>query len=149
NAAIRRAIVHPASGVVMRGVWLAMGLVVLQGLDFGLTRLLLSGEVRDDVYEANVLARCVLGRGGWVGLAAFKGLCTLVTLGAALLVLRWRPPTGRRLLAGLCLVMFGVVGYSAALASGVASPGQREMARIRSESRELVHACKLTHDYMQ
>lgn len=131
----------------MRGLWLVVGMVVLQGMDFILTGLLLSGQVRMDVYEANPLAQRILTAGGWLALATFKALCTLVALAAAVLVLRWRPETGRRLLAGLCLVLLGVVGYSAALAGGAGN--NQELAPLHSDGLKVEQAQVTLRQYIR
>src|SRR5262245_2234718 len=97
-------------------------LVLLQGVDFLLTWTLLEGGVRSDVYEANPLANAILVRQGWQGLAGFKAVCTGIALGAGLLASIRRPAVGLRLLAVECVVMLGVVGYSAALLQKPAEP---------------------------
>jgi hypothetical protein len=136
-------------GSAMRVRWRLAGLVILQGLDLVLTGLLLSGQVRADIYEANPLAQRVLNVGGWGALAGVKAVCTLVALSAALLVLRWRPAAGQRLLALLCLLMLGVVGYSGALAVGPASADQRLLDRQRQVERDIDRAQRSLGEFVQ
>jgi hypothetical protein len=97
------------------GPLLAGCLILLQGADFLLTWVLLGVSARPDVYEANPLANAVLARHGWVGVAAFKALCGAVALGAVVLAGRRSPALAARLLTAQCMIMAGVVGYSAAL----------------------------------
>src|SRR5262249_36530688 len=74
----------------------------LQAADFVLTWLLVSGQVHQDVYEANPLANAVLARAGWLGLAAFKLGCAGLALGTALLVWRLRAAVWRASSAWPC-----------------------------------------------
>ncbi len=111
--------------------------ISLQAADFCLTWALLAGGVRGDVYEANPLANRILGRFGWVGLAGFKSACSLVALSAILIVWRARAVAGARLLALLCLVMGGVVGYSGALLAAPEPHDDPALSALTSESRSL------------
>jgi hypothetical protein len=109
--------------------------VLLQGSDLSLTYLLLE-RPQPDVYEANPLAAAVLARHGWAGLGALKLLCCLAAVAAALLVCRRRAATGAALLAGLCLAMAGVVGYSGALLARPPGPPP-EVSRLTEEGARL------------
>jgi hypothetical protein len=109
---------------------------LLQAADFCLTRALLVGGVRSDVYEANPLANHILRRYGWAGLAGFKSACSLVALSAILLIWRHRAATGVRLLVVMCLVMGGVVGYSGALLAAPAESPE-DLSVLVSQANDL------------
>ncbi len=94
-------------------------LILLHGVDFYLTWGLLESGVRSDVYEANPLANSILERHGWSGLAGFKILFGSIGLAAGLILCWKRLTLGLRILALQCLLMAGVVGYSATLISHV------------------------------
>jgi hypothetical protein len=121
-------------------VCLVGGFLLLQAADFLFTWLLLSGAARADVYESNPLARSILDRAGWLGLAAFKLSITAVALTAGLAVLRRRPAAGLRLLTALCLLMLGVNVYSGTLlASPPGTPEERQaLAREKTLDRQFV-----------
>src|SRR5262245_602211 len=110
-------------------VVLAAGLACLQALDLLLTRLLVGGWRHTDVVEANPVALSVLDHHGWGGLAAFKFGCSLVAVGCALAVCRFRPATGVRLLTLMCLAMLAVVGYSTALLARPPAAEHEPLAR--------------------
>ena len=112
---------------------LVAGLVCLQTADLICTYLLLEGGRRDDVYEANPLARSILRTGGWAGVALFKFSLTAVAVLAALVVARRRPVMGERLLGLMCAVMLGVNVYSGAL---LASPCTGAEERQADEAGE-------------
>lgn len=117
--------------------------VLLQGIDFFFTWLLLEGGIRQDVYEANPVALAILSRHGWAALAGFKALCSLVALGAVLLACRYYGTVGLKLLALLCLIMGGVVGYSGVL---LAQPTDSRMSlMVREESREVMLMHRIRH----
>jgi hypothetical protein len=126
---------------------LACCLVLLQGADLSLTYLLLA-RPQPDVYEANPLAAAVLARHGWAGVGTFKVLCCLAAVAAALPVCRRRAAAGAALLAGLCLLMAGVVGYSGALLARPPGPPP-EVSRITEEGARLegrIAQVKRLHD---
>jgi len=109
---------------------LAAGLVCLQTADLICTYYLLAGGDRGDVYEANPVARSILATGGWLGVAAYKFAITAIAVLASLAVARSRPAAGLRLLAGLCLMMLCVNGYSAVL---LASPDTDTAAELQAQ----------------
>lgn len=115
---------------------LAACLILLQGVDFLLTWLLIDGGCRSDVYEANPLANAILIRQGWFGLASFKSVCAVIALGAALLTSRRSLVLGERLLAIQCLILGGVVGYSGVL---LAEPNrhQEHIANLEASADQL------------
>ena len=112
-------------------------LVLLQAADFCLTWVLLASGLRNDVVEANPLALSILDRFGWAGLAGFKSACSLVALAAILAVSRRRVNAATRLLAALCLVMAGVVGYSGALLASPPPTHEPNLARLERQSRDI------------
>jgi hypothetical protein len=83
----------------------------LQLADLICTWLLLGGQ-RQDVVEANPLARALLESHGWTGLVIFKLACTAVAVAAVRLVMVRRPLLGRGLLASLYLILLVVIGHS-------------------------------------
>lgn len=87
-------------------------LILLQVSDFALTWLLLEGNWRTDIYEANPLARGILLNRGWLGLAGFKAACTFVAVGASFAICLYRPLLGRLLFTAQCLAMTLVVAHS-------------------------------------
>jgi hypothetical protein len=107
--------------------WLVCVFVTLSVLDLLLTWRLVEAP-HSRVYEANPLAAAVLLRFGWLGLGVFKTVCVASGLGAIVLVNRWRPALGLRLLGLLCPALLGVVGYSAALLA--AGPSDRVTQKI-------------------
>lgn len=123
-------------------------LISLQCVDFWLTRALLEGGVRADVYEANPLAKAVLARQGWSGVAVFKGLCTAVALGAGLIASVRRPAVGLRLLAAECLVMSGVVGWSAMLVRQPSeSQDTKPVSGLEQRSHQLLECLAVTQQF--
>ncbi|MBY0228950.1 MAG: DUF5658 family protein [Gemmataceae bacterium] len=92
---------------------LVTAFLILQGTDVVLTWLLLG--TRGEVVEANPVANAVLASHGWSGVIALKAACTAVVLACVLAIDRTRPVLGRGLLAGLCALMLGVVGWSTSL----------------------------------
>ncbi len=124
-----------------RSLFVLIGcLVLLQAADFCLTWALLASGIRGDVYEANPLANYILTRYGWAGLASFKSVCSMVALGAILLISRHRAVAGSRLLVVLCLVMGGVVGYSGALLSAPTDKGDEHLVALRRESHQISYS---------
>jgi hypothetical protein len=109
--------------------YLIGGLMLLQAADFVFTYLLLDGGVRGDIYESNPLARSILDRGGWLGLAAFKLSITAVVLSAVAVVARRRRVAAIRLLVVLCLLMLGVNVYSGTL---LAAPDQEKVSEQKA-----------------
>jgi hypothetical protein len=124
---------------------LLTALVCLQTADLICTYLLLSGG-RTDAYEANPLARTVLEVGGWLGLGAFKLAVTGVALTACAALARKRAVVAVRVLAGLCVVMFGVNAYSGTL---LASPDPVKVAvdQANAESDGLDDLISRTHAF--
>jgi len=108
------------------------GLACLQVADLLCTYLLLGGNGRADVYEANPLARSILETSGWLGLASFKLAVTGVTLTACLALARRRPAVALRVLTALCVVMLGVNAYSGTL---LASPDASAVAERQANER--------------
>jgi len=115
------------------GRLLAGSFVLLQAIDFCLTRLLLEGA-RPDVYEANPLAIRILHSQGWVGLALFKLLCTAVGLLAVDLLRRRQAAAARRVLLVMCLVMSSVNLYSGALLASPADKDAEDLTALKQES---------------
>ncbi|MFO0843196.1 MAG: DUF5658 family protein [Gemmataceae bacterium] len=122
-------------------------LILLQGVDFLFTWALLDGGMHLDVYEANPVANAILARQGWLGLAGYKGLCTAVALVAGLVVSARRPAVGLRLLAVECLVMSGVVGWSAVLVQRPAETQHNEMTLLEQRGHQLHDRIKCTHQF--
>jgi hypothetical protein len=80
-------------------------------LDLALTRWLIqpgSAELR----EVNPIARWCLSSGGWAGLASFKLVTVALALGLFVLIARFRPGTGARVVNVSCLAVGLVVAYS-------------------------------------
>lgn len=111
-------------------------LLALQGADLVLTWNLLTGA-RPDVYEANPIALAMLQRFGWVGVALFKGFTSGLAVAAVLVLVRYRPAAGRRVLGGLCLVLLGVVGYSGWLLARPVDPQFQEISELDDDSSSL------------
>jgi hypothetical protein len=109
---------------------LAVGLVLLQSADVLLTWRLLS--TREDAVEANPVAGAILESHGWVGVITLKAVCTTIILACALAIIQARPLFGHGLLAGMCALMLGVVGYSAVL---VARGGEEEVTHANKAVR--------------
>jgi hypothetical protein len=116
--------------------WLT-ALVVLQLADLVCTWLLLSGGLRHDVVEANPVARALLEQGGWGSLTLFKVACSTIAVAAVYLVLRWRPALGRVLLAGLVLLVLGVVGQGVSLLACAEDPEFGDMKTEQAYSDTL------------
>ena len=136
-------------GCIMRRGWrfpfvLANCFLFLQAADVLLTCGLLG---RADVYEANPLALAVFARQGRLGLALLKLACTAIALVAALLVWRWRPVAGIRLLTAGCAVMTLVAGYSLALLFRPADPTVRDLHRALEDGAALADRIDELHHF--
>ncbi len=117
---------------------LAVTFLAFSTLDFLLTWCLL-GTPGGGVYEANPIAARLLTAFGWLGLAAYKVACLSVVLGAVATLRLWRPAIARRVLVLGCVVLGGVVGYSAVLLHET-SPNREERILLeheRARSRNL------------
>lgn len=116
---------------------LLAGLVVLQLADLTCTWLLLDGGQRQDVVEANPLARALLERHGWAGLVIFKLACTAVAVAAVRLVMVRKPMLGRGVMAGLSLVLLVVVGHSVNLLLRPNHPDSRTVEQEQARKNQL------------
>jgi hypothetical protein len=88
---------------------------LLSTADFLLTRYLLTSG-SEAVYESNPIAGWWLTHYGWMGLATFKIAAVLCVAMLGVVISLRRPDMGRRVLGFGCLMLAGVVLYSAYLA---------------------------------
>ena len=88
--------------------------------DLALTRFLLE-RGGGAAYESNPVAAWWLATFGWAGLAGFKLALVGLVVGLALVVSRYRPRAGGRLLAFGCSALLAVVLYSGFLVRGLAA----------------------------
>src|SRR6202008_305740 len=67
-------------------------------------------------YEGNPLAKWFLDEFGWSGLTLFKLSTIVFVMSLTIVIYKYRPPVGRRVLGFGCTVLAIVVTYSGALA---------------------------------
>ena len=121
--------------------WRLSSFVCLSLADLALTCWLV-GRPGGPVYEANPAAAWALGRWGWVGLAAVKAASVGLAL-AVLVPVAWRRPrVADRVLGAGCVVLAGVVGYSALVAVPAAEASDRSQARLDEDGRRLEAATR-------
>ena len=88
--------------------------------------------IRDDlghVYESNPVAAWCLHRQGWAGLAMFKVLMVLTSIGLSIAISRRRPRTGGSILILGCVITACVVLYSSYLYLDVTLTGADDELR--------------------
>ena len=111
--------------------------------DFALTRFLLE-RGGGAAYESNPVAAWWLTTFGWAGLAGFKLALVGLVVGLALVVSRYRPRAGGRVLAFGCSALLGVVLYSGFLVRGLAAeagaPAAAESERAAEAEGERLEA---------
>jgi hypothetical protein len=92
------------------------------------------------VYESNPVAGAWLASYGWTGLAIFKSLAIVLVCGLVILISRYRPRTGGRILVFACSITAAVVVYSCFLCYRGAHAGtvlQEEAMMAECKSRWL------------
>ncbi|MBX9627184.1 MAG: DUF5658 family protein, partial [Gemmataceae bacterium] len=123
-----------ASPVLRR--WRLSSFVFLSLADLALTCWLVS-RPGGPVYESNPAAAWALGRFGWAGLAAVKALSVGLALAVLVPVAVRRPRVAERVLGVGCVVLAGVVGYSALVAVPAAAAFDRSRERVDEDARRL------------
>ena len=135
----------------LRGLarWMVV-FVALSALDFFLTwRLLQTTHL--STFEANPIAALVLEQFGWLGMGLLKLASLTVVLGVVVVLSRWRPAIGRRLLVLCCMVVLAVVGYSGVLPWLPLQDAeeQRLLAQAQSRSEQLHRDFKKSKQFNQ
>jgi hypothetical protein len=95
--------------------------VLLSMADLFLTWLLVTGT-GGQVYESNPVANYWLASYGWLGLGVFKAGMVSVVSTLVLVISRYRPRTGERVLLFACSTLTVVVLYSCFLAWSLGLP---------------------------
>ncbi len=126
-AAVRPRLPHPGKVLLF---------AVLSLTDLAFTWFLVENG-RGQFYESNPVAAWCLHGQGWLGLAAFKALAVLLTLGAVLAIARRCSRTAGRVLVMACATVAAVVLYSGYLHRASAA----SIDILRSEERNFEQLC--------
>lgn len=131
-------------------IWKFAFFILLSVSDLCLTWVL----IRDGdgaVYEGNPAANWFLARGGWLGLSGFKLAAVTGVAGLLVLIARYRPRLGGRLLTFACSCSLVVVVYSSSLAAVLEVRPERlgleELRALEESNRRLAAEPGVIREY--